>query len=216
MKNTLTQNTLKPFNVTETVLKGRNLIEASAGTGKTFSLAVMAVRLIVEQGMLPKEILMVTFTDMATAELQERVRKFIREAYRYAENGIKPKTEILMEVVDNQPQQAKANLAQAIQQLDELNISTIHGFCQRTLNEFAFETEEAFGKELVKDLSSIYTTNAIKWLRTNIYTKNLNQISELVSKFNDVVLPSTYIKLLMILPISISPHLKSLLNDIEV
>lgn len=195
MENTLTQNTLKPFNVTETVLKGRNLIEASAGTGKTFSLAVMAVRLIVEQGMLPKEILMVTFTDMATAELQERVRKFIREAYRYAENGIKPKTEILMEVVDNQPQQAKANLAQAIQQLDELNISTIHGFCQRTLNEFAFETEEAFGKELVKDLSSIYTTNAIKWLRTNIYTKNLNQISELVSKFNDVVLPSTYIKL---------------------
>ncbi|HEY4539092.1 MAG TPA: UvrD-helicase domain-containing protein, partial [Faecalibacter sp.] len=181
MENILTQHTINPFEVTETPLEGRNLIEASAGTGKTFSLAVMAVRLIVEQGMLPKEILMVTFTDMATAELQERVRHFIREAYRYAANGIEPKTEQLKTVVDKCPQQAQNNLTQAIQQLDELNISTIHGFCQRTLSEFAFETGEAFGKELVKDVTPFYEKFILQIFRDKISNLNLIQIQAILN-----------------------------------
>ena len=181
MENTITQRTIKPYKVTETPLQGRNLIEASAGTGKTFSLAVMAVRLIVEQGMLPKEILMVTFTDMATAELQERVRHFIREAYRYAANGIEPKTEQLKTVVDKCPQQAQYNLTHAIQQLDELNISTIHGFCQRSLSEFAFETGEAFGKELVKDVTPFYEKFILQIYRDKISNLNLFQIQAILN-----------------------------------
>ncbi|HLS31330.1 MAG TPA: UvrD-helicase domain-containing protein, partial [Flavobacteriaceae bacterium] len=70
------------FNVDEVELEGKNLIEAAAGTGKTYSIAVMAVRLIVEKDIPVDKILMVTFTEKAVAELQIRVRAFIRTALK--------------------------------------------------------------------------------------------------------------------------------------
>ncbi|MHC1699129.1 MAG: UvrD-helicase domain-containing protein [Geobacteraceae bacterium] len=59
-------------------LSGRNLIEASAGTGKTYAIACLFLRLVVEQGVLPENILVVTFTEAATKELKGRIRERLR------------------------------------------------------------------------------------------------------------------------------------------
>ncbi|HKM53662.1 MAG TPA: UvrD-helicase domain-containing protein, partial [Isosphaeraceae bacterium] len=65
-----------PFNLTETPLaRGTSLIEASAGTGKTYAITTLFVRLIVEENLSVREILAVTYTDAATEELRHRVRQ---------------------------------------------------------------------------------------------------------------------------------------------
>lgn len=73
---------IQNFNASTVPLKGSNLIEASAGTGKTYSIAIMVLRLVLEEKISIKEILMVTFTKAAVAELEERIRLFIRQAYK--------------------------------------------------------------------------------------------------------------------------------------
>jgi len=72
------------FKVLTEDLYDSKVIEASAGTGKTFSVAVLVLRLILEREIPVEKILMVTFTKSAVAELESRIRKFIRQAYRYA------------------------------------------------------------------------------------------------------------------------------------
>src|SRR5690606_19789504 len=74
------------FVASDVSLSGSNLIEASAGTGKTYSIAILVLRLILEQKLSIKKILMVTFTKAAVAELEERIRLFVRTAYKNA-NG---------------------------------------------------------------------------------------------------------------------------------
>ena len=64
------------------LLKGVNLIEASAGTGKTYAIAMLVLRFVVEQGMTIDKVLVVTFTKAATEELKGRVRGRLAEAKR--------------------------------------------------------------------------------------------------------------------------------------
>src|SRR6187431_1718990 len=71
-----------PFDAATVQLQGSNLIEASAGTGKTYSVAILVLRLILEKNISIREILMVTFTKAAVAELEERIRHFIRSAHK--------------------------------------------------------------------------------------------------------------------------------------
>ena len=80
---------MKPFDVTDkNLLVGANLIEASAGTGKTFSIAILVVRLIIEKSIPVTKMLLVTFTDAAATELKERSIKFIRDAIQeFKESG---------------------------------------------------------------------------------------------------------------------------------
>src|SRR4028118_2348169 len=85
---TITDKQIKPFNASTVPLKASNLIEASAGTGKTYSIAVMVLRLVLEKRISVKEILMVTFTKAAVAELEERIRLFIREAHKASQGGV--------------------------------------------------------------------------------------------------------------------------------
>ena len=73
------------FDVVNQELSGNNTIEASAGTGKTYSLAILVVRLLIEQQIPIEKILLVTFTEAAAAELKERAVKFIRLALRETE-----------------------------------------------------------------------------------------------------------------------------------
>src|SRR5690606_2658632 len=65
-------------------LQGNNLIEASAGTGKTYSIAILVLRLVVERNVPVNKILMVTFTNAAVAELKVRMRNFLKEGYDFA------------------------------------------------------------------------------------------------------------------------------------
>lgn len=183
------------FNVVTVPLIGKNLVEASAGTGKTYSLAVMALRLLVEKGYATSEILMVTFTEKAVAELQLRVRDFIRKAYKYTNNTSIEIDPILKQIIDCAPK-AKENLDQAILELDQLNIFTIHSFCQQTLTSYAFQTNEAFGNTLVPDLSDYYQRFVQTYLRETLYHLTEQQIAELNHAFSDIYNISIYTNLL--------------------
>ncbi|MFT7234733.1 MAG: exodeoxyribonuclease V beta subunit, partial [Methylophagaceae bacterium] len=120
-------------------LSGLNVIEASAGTGKTYTLAELYLRLILEQGLTVDQILVVTYTRAATEELRARLREKLVEA-----------RDLLLEDPAHEmiPRQ---RLMLAIQSFDESAIFTIHGFCQRVLGDFAFESGLHFDVELVGD-----------------------------------------------------------------
>lgn len=146
---------MQSFDVLSVELKGSNLIEASAGTGKTYSLGILVLRLIIEKQIPIKEILMVTFTNAAVAELKERIRKFVREAYKYS-TGSAIDDRTIMQVVDKNKTDDIADILKSnLLQLDELPIFTIHTFCKKTLSEFAFETKQDFNSELLQDVSLI-------------------------------------------------------------
>ncbi len=141
-----------------TPLEGISLIEASAGTGKTWTLTGLYVRLIVEQAYRVEQILVVTYTKAATAELRERIRRRLADALGSLAAGEPADSfcQTLLEraIAANQPELAMRRLQTAIRNFDEAAIFTIHGFCQRVLTESAFESGMAFETELTTDESS--------------------------------------------------------------
>ncbi|MEO5649067.1 MAG: exodeoxyribonuclease V subunit beta [Ginsengibacter sp.] len=168
------QDKFKNFDALRVPLKGSNLIEASAGTGKTYSIAILVLRLILENKFSIKEILMVTFTKAAVAELEERIRLFVRKAYR-ASQGERINDETISFLVKDSIEKNNADevsnlLREAILFLDETSVLTIHSFCQQTLNEFAFETNQLFSAELVTDTSAILEDEVNKFWRKNVTT----------------------------------------------
>ena len=154
---------MKPFDVTnKNLLVGANLIEASAGTGKTFSIAILVVRLIIEKSIPVTKMLLVTFTDAAATELKERSIKFIRDAIQEFKESGSSGNAVLSQCVDRfkienpaEIENAVNRLYKAILEIDQAKMSTIHSFCQQTLNEFAFETNQSFGKVLIEDISQL-------------------------------------------------------------
>ncbi|MFZ4058071.1 MAG: UvrD-helicase domain-containing protein [Ferruginibacter sp.] len=143
------------FNAQTVPLQDSNLIEASAGTGKTYSIAILALRLILEKNIPIAEILMVTFTKAAVAELETRIRAFIRMAYQ-ASKQIAISDATIQEMVSRSIdtvgiEETSDRLKKAILFLDETSILTIHSFCQRTLTEYAFETNQVFGAEALSE-----------------------------------------------------------------
>ena len=136
-------------------LEGSNLIEASAGTGKTYSIAILTLRLIIEKNIPIEKILMVTFTKAAVAELETRVRSFVRLALKVSRGeDIEDKTienmvkdQMFLQRNENTTVEDKLKIAQAF--LDETSVLTIHSFCQKTLSEYSFETSQIFGAETI-------------------------------------------------------------------
>lgn len=154
-------------------LRGKKIVEASAGTGKTYSIAVICLRLILS-GVEIKKILAVTFTQAATAELKGRIMKFVRLALIYLKDknskyDDKDFDEI-KEIVDSC--QGEKNLlkkvAKAYSALDELSVFTIHGFCRRILSENAFETGVLFNMELSTDNDAVLTEAVQSFWRKNV------------------------------------------------
>lgn len=169
-KNAMKEN---EFEVKTVELEGSNLIEASAGTGKTYSIAILVIRLLLEKKIPIQEILMVTFTKAAVAELEERIRKFVRAASRYAHGEGTISESLIMELVDESIQihgvvKVRELLQSAILNLDETSVMTIHSFCQQSLHEFAFETKQLFNAELVQDTSDLVEEAVQKFWRKNI------------------------------------------------
>ncbi len=129
--------------VFDTPLAGASLIEASAGTGKTFALAGLFVRAVIEGGLAPRQILAVTFTVAATQELRARVR--------LAREGDDAETAMLRRLLHvaidggESPVALRLRLARAARDLDLAQIATIHGFCQRVLAEHALDAGQTPG-----------------------------------------------------------------------
>jgi len=141
-------------------LSGRNLIEASAGTGKTYAIACLYLRLLVEQGLTPEQILVVTYTEAATEELRGRIRSRIREALGVF-SGAAAEDAFLLGLQTNSngrgPECATArdNLEKALASFDTASIFTIHGFCLRALQDNAFESGSFYDTALVTDQSGL-------------------------------------------------------------
>ena len=119
------------------------LIEASAGTGKTYSITGLYVRLLLEAQVRVGQILVVTFTEAATAELRDRIRRRVRAHLTSLEAAAQQSGASETEGV--------LFLREALRTFDEATIYTIHGFCQRVLQQFAFESGAPPELEIMKD-----------------------------------------------------------------
>ncbi len=157
---------LQPFDVP---LTGTQLIEASAGTGKTYTITTLYLRLLLERELGVDEIVVVTFTKAATAELRDRVRRRIEEAAcAFASGEAKESDPILAGLLERVPDRvaASARLEAALRGLDRAAIFTIHGFAQRMLQEHAFESGARFDLQLVGDQRALVTEVAYDfWAR---------------------------------------------------
>jgi len=176
-------------------LQGIGLIEASAGTGKTFTLATLFTRLVVEQGLRIGQILAVTFTDAATQELRKRIRERLALAARLVDlppaDDEAPDALLTRQVLQRHLEAGsesavalKRRLQVAADEIDLASIFTIHGFCTRVLREHAMESGHTFDppellasdrellEELAADLWRVHANDAatlepLTWLWSN-------------------------------------------------
>lgn len=157
------------FDVNTVALQGLNLIEASAGTGKTYTLAELYLRLLLEKELTVDQILVVTYTRAATEELRERLRQKLVEARDKRSSQLEKSAE-----------SQRLNLA--IQSFDEAAIFTIHGFCQRVLGDYAFESGLRFELELIGDDHELLQSVADDFWRKEVTTADKDFIAYLLSK----------------------------------
>ena len=151
------------FDARRPLEQGVTLIEASAGTGKTYSITSLVLRLVAEQGLSIDQILVVTYTRAATAELRVRIRQRLGLAVEALRGGIAPDDdEVIRSLLEqagdggaHTARQLQLRLQEALEGFDAAAIYTIHGFCQRTLLNHAFESGASFGLELVRDTSPL-------------------------------------------------------------
>ena len=141
-------------------LTGVSLIEASAGTGKTYTITSLYLRLLLGHNaplLNVDQILVVTFTNAATQELRDRIRQRIataRDAFLSGKSPAEFARDMVLSALLQQsknPQQDGQRLNAALRQMDEAAIYTIHGFCQRVIRSNAFESGALFDSEFVLD-----------------------------------------------------------------
>ncbi|RVU41154.1 exodeoxyribonuclease V subunit beta [Rheinheimera riviphila] len=171
-------------------LFGNALIEASAGTGKTYTIAALYLRAVLGHGahaeacdepheasgrvpLLPPQILVVTFTEAATGELTERIRQRLSGAARYFRGELLEADPVLQQLAADYPiaqwPQCAMQLELAAQWMDEAAISTIHGWCNRMLSEHAFDSGSRFEEELSTDQSELMTQVVEDYWRCFVY-----------------------------------------------
>ena len=149
-----------PWRASEPLPEGAAwLLEASAGTGKTYQIAGLVLRLVAEYGLRIDRILAITFTNAATAELRDRVRKRLSSALIALERGTADRgdgfVEHLLSLARPSREQMTAHLRIALRDFDLAAISTIHGFSQRMLSELAFDSGQDPDLELLSDPTEI-------------------------------------------------------------
>jgi len=201
---------MERFDLKTVDLKGTHLIEAGAGTGKTYNIAALYLRLLLEKDLTIDEILVVTFTNTATCELKKRIRdKILKANLSLQADGSFKSDEFEFIHTDSGYQQIKSKLTESIREFDNAAIFTIHGFCNRILNEYSFETGGSFNAELMTDQSSIVMnaveefwrkevyrapTLFVKYLYSQNYTPaKLASLARLTSHFPDIIIkPEKY------------------------
>lgn len=183
---------MQPLDLMQLPLRGTALIEASAGTGKTYTIAALYLRLVLGHGvptpLRPDQILVVTFTEAATSELKSRIQaRLIQAAQAFAgAQSDDPTLTALLNAYDASQWQALAErLSLAAQWMDEAAISTIHGFCQRMLTEHAFASGSQFECELSADQSTLLLQVAMDYWRSQIYPLALPEFVSYQARFTE-------------------------------
>lgn len=159
---------------------GISLVEASAGTGKTFCITQTVLRLLLDRDDAGEyrvrdlgRILVVTFTNKATAELVTRVRARLREAVEVFAGAVHERTEqnaALFDLLDRYGAGELPRLREALASLDRLSIFTIHGFCKRVLEESALESGTAYDSAFLEEDALLAQRAAQDWWRRTMYT----------------------------------------------
>ena len=145
----------KDFDVEIVEISGKNLVEASAGTGKTYSIATLFTRAVIEgEGIPVDKILVVTFTKAATEELNERILKSLKEKLAKIQK-------------DNGNSETAERLKRAIDNFDRVSVSTIHSFCSKMIKDFAFESGCSFDLEKTGDSAEIARRAVIDFFRNS-------------------------------------------------
>ena len=175
-----------------------NLIEASAGTGKTYTIGSIYLRLLLQAGencfsrpLNVEEILVVTFTEMATEDLKRKIRERLTAAISvFSEYYEKQDKAIftgehqflaeLLPYLEDIPT-ALRRLRLAEQNLDLASIYTIHGFCRRMLMQHAFNSGVHFNLKLLKDQSDLLKQFANEFWREHFYSQSF-EIANFISK----------------------------------
>jgi len=159
----------EPMDLCTTPLDGTTLIEASAGTGKTYTLTGLFVRLLLEKGLTVDQILVVTFTDAATEELRGRIRKRLADMAGVLADELKADDDLERELMARfQGTDAARRLELALRNFDLAQIFTIHGFCQRMLTRNGFECQALFDTQLEPDLSELRRQVCLDFWRSRI------------------------------------------------
>jgi len=165
---------LGPPEVLNFPLSGLRLIEASAGTGKTYTIANLYLRHILA-GRSVSELLVVTFTEAATDELRGRIRSRLFESLQLLEQRAETADDFLNALLarlsrEGQEEEAIRRVRLAVRSMDESAIYTIHGLCQRVLSEFAFNSGQAFSNEVITDDSAMWQEAVNDWWRRTTYS----------------------------------------------
>jgi exodeoxyribonuclease V beta subunit len=171
---------LKPLSIP---LHGSRLIEASAGTGKTWTIAALYLRLILGHGrengfaraLMPSEILVMTFTRAATRELSDRIRQRLLEAAQvFAGDASVNPDPYLLDLLASYPAENERRLIAntlrlAAESMDEAAVFTIDGWCQRMLREHAFDSGSLFDEELVVGEQAMINNAMHDYWRQHVY-----------------------------------------------
>jgi exodeoxyribonuclease V beta subunit len=135
----------------------RAIIEANAGTGKTYTIVALFLRLLLEKELKVDEILVVTFTNKAASELRERILESLRTAKLVLSGENETNDAFLRELLEKtvDKEDAVKVINQAILNFDDSLISTIHGFCQKILREEALLAGSSFDAEISRQDSQL-------------------------------------------------------------
>ncbi|QEE24454.1 exodeoxyribonuclease V subunit beta [Rhodanobacter glycinis] len=171
-------NAAQALNPLHLPLTGIQLIEASAGTGKTWTIAALYLRLVLGHGggtpLLPAQILVMTFTRAATAELRERIRTRLADAAAAFRGQRAPDDFLATLIADYPDADARARAARqlelAAQWMDEAAVFTIHGWCQRMLTQHAFASGEGAISDTVADEAALLAEAVRDYWRGHVFT----------------------------------------------
>ena len=176
-----------PLNLIRIPLSGRHLIEASAGTGKTYTIAALFTRLVLETNLDVSKILVMTFTKAATEELRARLRTALISALEALISDETPADPFLQDLI-NKINESKLSTDSAIKKIklalchfDQASIYTIHGFCQRLLGDVALETNLAFDNEVIRTDNDLILEIADDFWRKQFYNATSQQLDQLSS-----------------------------------
>lgn len=169
---------MKPLDPVGVDLMGTRLVEASAGTGKTHTITTLYLRLLLERRLEVGQILVVTYTKAATAELRDRIRGRLVAAASALERGGAPGDAALDALIRSRLAADGAagdreRLAAAVCGFDEAAVFTIHGFCQRMLRDHAFESGALFDTELAPDWDALFTEVVSDFWTREVYAAPL-------------------------------------------
>jgi exodeoxyribonuclease V beta subunit len=197
-------------------LRGSHLIEASAGTGKTWTIAALYVRLVLGHGgegsapvrpMLPQDVLVMTFTRAATRELSDRIRARLTEAAQVF-RGITETDDAFLkqlqsEYVEGEPrEQAAYRLALAAQAMDDAAVYTIDAWCQRMLREHAFDSGSLFEEKLVGDEAALRLDAVQDYWRQQLYPMATPLVAQVQRIWRDVPALEKDMRALMSVPLA--------------